>query len=78
MRGTTSYQHLQENTSGKCRRKSVKTRGVITASLIAPQCVPPAPNDNDDDDDVGVVVVDDDYYPGLEPGRAIAPILHCN
>ena len=78
MRGKTSYQHLQENTSGKCRRKSVKTKGVITASLIAPHCVPPAPNNNDDDDDVVVVVVVDDDDPGFEPGRAIAPILHCN
>ena len=74
----TSYQHLQENTSGKCRRKSVKTKGVITASLIAPQCVPPAPNNNGNDDDVGVVVVVDDDDPGFEPRRAIVPILHCN
>ena len=51
MRGKTSYHHLQENTQGKCRRKSVKTKGGITASLIAPQYVPPVLNDNDDDDD---------------------------
>ena len=52
MRGNTSYHHLQENTPGKCRRKSVKTKGVITASLIAPQYVPSTLNDNDDDHDV--------------------------
>ena len=52
MRGKTSYHHLQENTSGKCRRKSVKTKGGITSFSIAPQYVSPAPNDNDDDHDV--------------------------
>ena len=51
MRGKTSYHHLQENTSGKCRRKSVKTKGGITTFLIAPQYVPPALNNNDDDND---------------------------
>ena len=51
MRGKISYHHLQENTSGKCRRKSVKTKGGITTSLIAPQYVPPALDDDDDDED---------------------------
>ena len=60
MRGKTSYHHLQENTPGKCRRKSVKTKGGITASLIAPQYVPPVLNDNDDDDDDVVCDGDDD------------------
>ena len=51
MRRKISYHHLQENTPGKCRRKSVKTKGGITTFLIAPQCVPPALDDDDDDDD---------------------------
>ena len=51
MRRKISYHHLQENTPGKCRRKSVKTKGGITTFLIAPQYVPPALDDDDDDDD---------------------------
>ena len=51
MRGKISYHHLHENTSGKCRRKTVKTKGGITSFLIAPQYVPPALDDDDDDDD---------------------------
>ena len=30
MRSKTFYHHLQEITSGKCRRKSVTTKGVVT------------------------------------------------
>ena len=51
MRRKISYHHLQENTPGKCRRKSVKTKGGITTFLIAPQYVPPALDDDDDDDE---------------------------
>ena len=57
VRGETSYHHLQENTSGKCRRNSVKTKGGITASLIAPQYVPSALNNNDDDDDKLTIIM---------------------
>ena len=66
MRGKTSYHHLQENTSGKCRRKSVKTKGGITASLIAPQYVPSALDDDDDDHDVCDDDDDDDDNDGDE------------
>ena len=57
MRRKISYHHLQENTPGKCRRKSVKTKGGITTFLIAPQYVPPALDDDDDDGDKLTIIM---------------------